>query len=110
MRKVNYKEMGERIKIGRKSLGITQEKLSEKIDVSPSYISEIERGTSICSLEVLVEISEVLNLNLDNLVNGMNESNADTTFSEILKNIPKKNQKLYIDICKNISNSFSKEL
>lgn len=106
MKDINYKEMGKRIKEGRIRIGITQEKLAEEIDVSTSYISEIERGTSICSLAVLVSIADILNLNLDNLVNGVNKNNADTTFSEILSNIPVKHKKLYIDICKNIANSF----
>ena len=45
-------------------------------------------------------------MNLDNLINGINEDNIDTSFSEILKEIPEKRQKLYIDVCKNVSNSF----
>lgn len=106
MKDINYKDMGKRIKEGRNRIGITQEKLAEKIDVSPSYISEIERGTSICSLAVLVNIAEILELNLDYLVNGINESNIDSSFSEILKDISKKEQKLYIDICKNVAKSF----
>lgn len=106
MKDINYKDMGKRIKEGRNRIGITQEKLAEKIDVSPSYISEIERGSSICSLAVLVNIADILNLNLDSLINGINADNADISFSEILNNIPKKNQELYISICKNISKSF----
>lgn len=106
MKNIDYKAIGNRIKEGRKKAGITQERLSEIIDVSPSYISEIERGTSICSLAVLVNISEILSLNLDTLVNGITPNNADTSFSEILHDIPNKNQKLYIDICKNIAKSF----
>lgn len=105
MKEISYKEIGKRIQDKRKKLKMTQEKLAEKIDVSPSYISEIERGTSICSLAVLVNIAEILNLNLDNLVNGVNLSNADTTFSEILMDIPDKNKNLYINICRNIANS-----
>ncbi len=103
---ISYKDIGKRIQEKRKSLNITQEKLSEIIDVSPSYISEIERGTSICSLAVLVNIAEALDLNLDTLVTGINEKNIDSSFSEILQDIPKKNQKLYIDVCKNIAKSF----
>lgn len=103
---INYKDMGYRIKEARRKLGMTQEKLAEAIDVSPSYISEIERGSSICSLAVLVNIADILGLNLDNLVLGTNISNVDTTFSEILNNISKNEQKLYIDICRNIANSF----
>lgn len=103
---ISYRDIGKRIKEKRTSLKITQEKLSELIDVSPSYISEIERGTSICSLAVLVNIAKVLDLNLDTLITGINDKNIDSSFSEILRDIPKKNQKLYIDICKNISKSF----
>lgn len=106
MKDIDYKAIGKRIKEKRNKLGMTQEKLSELINVSPSYISEIERGTSICSLAVLVNIAEILELNLDNLINGINENNVDISFSEILKGIPKKNQKLYIDICKSIANNF----
>lgn len=107
MKKVNYKEMGERIKAKRKLIGITQEKLAEEIDVSPSYISEIERGSSICSLEILVAIANVLDLNLDNLVNGINESNAKSSFDEILRNIPKDKRSLYVNICENVAKSFN---
>ncbi len=41
MENLNYKEIGKRIQSKRKEIKITQEKLSEIIDVSPSYISEI---------------------------------------------------------------------
>lgn len=34
-------------------LGLTQENLAEKIEMSTSYIGEIERGTSIGSLATL---------------------------------------------------------
>lgn len=84
MKDIDYKAMGKRIQEKRKKKNITQERLSEIIDVSPSYISEIERGSSICSLAVLVNIAEILEMNLDNLINGINENNIDTSFSEIL--------------------------
>ena len=106
MKNIDYKEMGKRIQNKRKLLKITQEHLAETIDVSPSYISEIERGTSICSLSVLVDISNVLDMNLDNLIKGITENNIDYSFSEIIKDIPEKNRKLFIKICKNIADSF----
>lgn len=106
IKEISYKDIGKRIKEGRNKIGITQEKLAEQIDVSPSYISEIERGSSICSLQVLVDIANVLHLNLDSLVNGINENNIDSSFTEILNDIPKKYHDLYITICKNIAKSF----
>lgn len=105
MDELNYIEIGKRIKIKRKEMHLTQEKLSELIDVSPTYISEIERGTSISSLSTISKLSKELNLNLDYLVFGITSKNSDTTFSEILKSIPSKNHRLYISLCENIANS-----
>ncbi len=106
MKTVNKKEIGKRIQVRRTEFGLTQEKLAEYIGVSPSFISEIERGNRICSINVLVNIADVLELNLDNLINGLNEKNADTTFSEILEGISPSNYQIYIDICRDIANHF----
>ena len=105
MDELNYIEIGKRVKIKRKELGITQEKLSELIDVCPSYISEIERGYSIPSLSTVCKISNVLKCSLDYLIFGITVTNADKTFVEILKGIPQKNHALYINLCMNIANS-----
>ena len=105
MDELNYIEIGKRIKLKRKEMNLTQEKLSEIIDVSPSYISEIERGASICSLATITNICTVLQTSLDYLVFGITENNSNQTFSEVMKSIPEKNHKLFVNLCENISNS-----
>ena len=105
MDELNYVEIGKRIKLKRKEMNLTQEKLSEIIDVSPSYISEIERGSSICSLATLTNIANTLNASLDYLVLGITKNNADNMFTDILNSIPAQNQKLYISLCENIANT-----
>ncbi len=105
MYELNYAEIGKRIKIKRKEMELTQERLSELINVSPSYISEIERGTSICSLATISNISTVLETSLDYFVFGITENNSNQTFTDVLKSVPEKNHKLFIDLCENISNS-----
>lgn len=102
---LDYVEIGKRIKNKRKKLQLTQEKLSEIIDVSPSYISEIERGNSICSLSTITKISQTLDLSLDYLIFGITLDNVSHTFIDILKLIPEKNRNLYIDLCENIANT-----
>ena len=105
MKEIDYKEMGKRIRKQRLNFKLTQEKLAEKVDVVPTYISEIERGNSIASIAVIVRIASVLELNIDYLICGINPSNAETTFKELLNSIPEKNHKLFIDLCTNISNT-----
>ena len=108
MNELNYVEIGRRIKSKRKEINLTQEKLSEIIDVSPSYISEIERGSSICSLATITNIAKTLNTNLDFLVFGITKKNANQTFSELLKSIPEKNHQLFLDLCENMANILKK--
>ena len=105
MYNIDYRAMGQRIRARRLELKLTQEKLAEKVEISTSHIGEIERGTSICSLAVIVNIATVLNLNLDILVKGINDENADNAFSEILDTLPNDNRKLYIKICETLADT-----
>ena len=78
--KFNYFSLGRHIKAARKKKGLTQAWLSEKIDVSPSYVSYIESGTKSMSLETFVLIANELNVSADellhdNLVNTVRVSN-----------------------------------
>lgn len=48
------------IKYFRKLKGLTQEKLAEKVEVSSVYISYLERGLKVPSLDLLAKIADVL--------------------------------------------------
>lgn len=80
---MNLIEIGARIKAYRKSMGISQEKLAEMINVSPHYIYEIERGTKTMSLETFVTLSEALNLSTDYILFG-NKKDDTVSLSEQL--------------------------
>lgn len=64
---IDYAALGERIRLARKSKGLSQEKLSEICSVSAAHIGHIERGTRIPSLETLFKISKELNVSMDYL-------------------------------------------
>lgn len=42
---INYKQSGQKIRIQRQTLGLTQEAIAEKINITPSFYSQIESGT-----------------------------------------------------------------
>jgi len=52
--------VGKNIRFFRRSRGITQEMLAEKVDVSGSYVGYLERGEKIPSLELLAKIAAIL--------------------------------------------------
>ena len=62
---VIYEKVGMRVKEARKKSGLTQEDLAEKVGVSATYISSIERGLSFPRGEVLVGILNALNVSSD---------------------------------------------
>lgn len=61
---VNYKIIGNRIQCKRKSQNITQEQMAEHLDVTPGYISQIERGVTKINLDILCSISEFLDCDM----------------------------------------------
>ncbi len=59
------KIIGKRIQEFRKKKGMTQEELSEIIDISPHYLSALERGIYNIKLETLVKILNILECSAD---------------------------------------------
>ncbi len=57
-------EIGRRIKRLRLNSGMTLEVLAEKVDLSASYLSRIERGKNSPSLNVLVKLAKVMNVSV----------------------------------------------
>lgn len=65
---INYKALGKRIKLARIEKELTQERLAEMVDLSPTHMSNIESGTANVSLPSLVNIANALSLSLDDLL------------------------------------------
>lgn len=70
MGETNLKEIGERISRRRKLMGLTQEQLAEKMDVSIQMISNLERGIKAIKIDNLVRLSEILNVSTDYILTG----------------------------------------
>jgi transcriptional regulator with XRE-family HTH domain len=54
--------VGETIRSYRKQGRLSQEKLAEKADLNPKYLSEVERGCANISLDALVRIAKALGI------------------------------------------------
>jgi DNA-binding XRE family transcriptional regulator len=62
-----YKKLGSNIRHLRKTTGLTQMQLAERVDRSEDAISNIERGTSAPPPETALAIAQALNLQLTDL-------------------------------------------
>ena len=90
---IDYKLIGERIKKARKDKNITQEVLAERLNVSIGYISQVERGVTKISLDLLGAISSVLNCNIASLVSESAVRSNDYMETEIFEEIRQLDQK-----------------
>lgn len=62
---IDFTKIGQRIQKSRKARKLTQEDLAEKCGCSSNHLSAIENGTNKPSLELLVNISDILNESVD---------------------------------------------
>ena len=65
---VNRTSLGKRISFYRSKSNLTQEALAAKVNCSREYIVQIENGTKVPSLSVLVEIANTLSVSADELL------------------------------------------
>ena len=86
---VNYKIIGNRIKCKRKSRKITQKQMAEHLDVTPGYISQIERGTTKINFDLMYSISEILECDMTEFLERNNVSSGNIFDDEILGEIQK---------------------
>ena len=66
--KIDYLAIGKRIRTARLSKEMTQETLSNMIDVAPTYVSSIENGHTKLSLATLLGIAQSLDTTVDQLL------------------------------------------
>ena len=65
---MNYQLLGKNIKKFRVQKDLSQEALGEKVGCSNSHIGQLERGTGTASLEMVVNIANVLGVTVDQLL------------------------------------------
>lgn len=70
MNDINYIEVGKRIKSEREKNNLTRDSLAEALEISSTYLSQLERAERNGSLAVICKIASVLNISLDYLIYG----------------------------------------
>lgn len=78
-----------RIRKAREEMGYTREKFAELLDVSVSYLAEVERGRTGISVKMLIKMCNVLGLSADYILFGK-ERDTDTTLLNKINRIDDK--------------------
>jgi transcriptional regulator with XRE-family HTH domain len=71
-------QIGEQVRIAREQAKLTQEQFAEHIEVSPQYISDLERGVVGISIPTLKRACVVLGVSSDQILFGATSTDRNT--------------------------------
>ena len=98
---VDYKLIGKRIKSERVKLGLTQEMLAEQLEVTIGYVSQVERGITKISLDLLAKISVILKQDISVFVTGSSPESENYMLGGVLSKfrlLSGRDKKLVLDM------------
>ena len=103
-------DIGERLRGVRENMRMTREQFSEKIDITDSFLGQIERGERSLSVKTLKKVVKYTGISADYLLFG-NQSNNDTIqkINNILT-VSSENTSYFIYHIVMCSNEFCKKL
>lgn len=91
-------QIGEQIKLARERTKMTQEQFAERIDVSPQYVSDLERGVVGVSISTLKRICIILGVSSDQILFGVERENRVVAIADKCKSLSPKQYMLLSEI------------
>ena len=95
-------EIGVQVRIAREGEKMTQEQLAEKIDVTPQYVSDLERGVVGISISTLKKLCVALDVSSDQILFGIKDGGHMEALEERYSGLSREQYELLA----NIINSF----
>ncbi len=90
----NLAEIGKRISERRKLMGLTQEQLAERMDVSIQMISNLERGVKAIRIDNLIRLSQILKISTDYILTGKQTTDDMSTLAEHISQLEEDKRKM----------------
>ena len=86
---MNYdiKKSGERIHQLRIREGYTQSELASKLNIDRSFLSHVESGKKGCSVDLLVQLSNLFSVSLDYLALGKDKLSTKERIEELIADL-----------------------
>ena len=99
--KLDYEIISKKIKEARKSAALTQAELAEKVNVSTNAVAKLETNLMKISLQTLVNIANVLNIDINYLLFNQaikEKTSQDIFLDSLISDLPPKDKDLIIHI------------
>lgn len=94
--KLDYQTIAKRVKAARKAAHMTQAELAEKINISTNAVAKLETNLMNISLQTLINIANVLDVDVNYLLSECSDigidTNADLFFESLIHNLSVKDK------------------
>lgn len=87
MKKINFKQIADKLKEVRLSKGLTQEYIAKMAEVNTSHISNIENNRVKISLQTLVAVCNALDITVDFILSNEYNNINSALNNEIMKEL-----------------------
>ena len=81
---IDFSKIGSRIRQYRKSANLTQEKLSEKIGITPKHFSKLEAGRHNPHFDTIILLAKELDVPIDAFLEDVDDNDINT-FLQLIK-------------------------
>jgi len=100
---MDYVRLGRRIREERLKLNLTQAQLAEDIDISDTYVGQIERGERSLTLDTLIRLVNRLGVTVDYLLKdsvASTDDNIINQFKQLIDSQSVERKVMAIDVLK----------
>ena len=80
--------LGNRIRVAREKMNITQEDLAGRVNISPSHVSVIERGVKAPKADTLIRIANELNVSAEYLFQDLVKRSHESQLLSSIMELP----------------------
>ena len=91
-------QIGEQVRLAREQAKLTQEALAERIEVSPQYISDLERGLVGIALPTLKKLCIVLGISSDQILFGNKSRERESVLTNACNNLTEEQFALLVEM------------
>lgn len=100
-----FKSIGKALALRRESCGLTQEEVSQTLQIGPEAVSRMERGLTMPTVQRLAELADLYKCGIDELLIESSTRTSDQAelISQVLQTLPEADRAMIVEVVQKIA-------
>ncbi|MFT7724004.1 MAG: helix-turn-helix transcriptional regulator [Roseateles sp.] len=107
-----FKTIGRTLAQRREARGLTQEQVSERLEIGTEAVSRMERGLTMPTVQRLAELAEIYDCGIDELLIASSTRTSDQAelIAQVLKTLPEGDRAMVVEVVQKIAERLKERL